>query len=336
METNQSEKMIIRRFAERDVEDIVDLYEFLKWPISAEAVKSWSKESRYTRVLVAEKDGKVVGKVTLDTAFPPYSELVNLIVHPHFRKVGVASRLVQECIEIAQSNSCSIISLMTDATNYSAHRLYSQFGFHPVILPDPSSRGDLWLFRFFNDSFVGKFVYHHPLSEFSVSPTRVMFHNSLLYKTEWREPLTKDEIVLFLEGQPGQPAKGGIAPRIAGVSFKGKLQALDLLVHQEARFIKTGEEGSFDVLIANKGREDFQIEDIGFMLPKGVQITEKKIPFGKLKIGERETMHFKFKLCPDFEMPILSFATILMTCTLKIRGISTEFMITAGFEHIEN
>jgi len=34
-------------------------------------------------------DGRVVGKVTLDTAYPPYAELVNLLVHPEYRGRGI-------------------------------------------------------------------------------------------------------------------------------------------------------------------------------------------------------------------------------------------------------
>lgn len=332
MGANQSKEIIIRRFTERDAQDIIDLHSFLNWPISLKTVKSWSKGNEYTRVLVAETNGKVVGKVTLDTAYPPYCELVNLIVHPSFRKVSVASRLIQRCIEIAQSRGCPIISLMTEVTNYSAHRLYSKFKFYLGILPELPDRGDLWLFRFSNDSFVGRFLYRHPLSEFSVSPTKTMFRHRLLHRMRWIDPLTRDGITLFLEGQPGQPERGGTAPRIAGVSVKEGQTALDLLVDEKAKLVKTGGEGSFEVLMVNRGKQKLQVEDIAFMVPKGVHVTEKKVRFDKLKIGESGIMHFKFNLHSDFEIPVLSFATILITCILKIQGFHINFMVTAGFE----
>ena len=329
------EGVVVREFRDEDVDDIMEMYSLMKWPISVEGMKSWSRKSEYTRVLVAERNGKAVGKVTFDTAYPPYSELVNLVVHPNYRRIGIGSRLIQSCIEVAHRKRCSIISAMANPANHSAHRLYSKFGFHIGILPD-SKEGKMWLFRFSEDPPLGKFLFTHPFSQPSVSPHKILFHDHPLYEMKWIDPMTEDEMILYLEGQPGQPREGGTMPRIAGISYKEGDMALDCVVHEKQKLIGLEREALFDLRIVNAGRKDLRVEGLEFTLPKGSKVLPKKTIPRKLRTGESKTVKLKFKLLSNFDVPTLSFGTILATSCLKFVGTETRFVITAGFERVYN
>ncbi len=329
------EGVVVREFRDEDVDDIMEMYSLMKWPISVEGMKSWSRKSEYTRVLVAERNEKAVGKVTFDTAYPPYSELVNLVVHPNYRRIGIGSRLIQSCIEVSHRKRCSIISAMAEPNNYSAHRLYSKFGFHIGILPD-SKEGRIWLFRFSEDSPLGKFLSIHPFSQPSASLNKISFHDHPLYEMKWIDPLTEDKMIFYLEGQPGQPREGGTMPRIAGISYKEGDIALDCAVHEKSKFIGLESEAVFELLIVNAGRKDLRVEGLEFILPKGSRVLPKKTIPKKLKTEESKTVELKFKLIPNFDVPILSFGTVLTTCCLKFVGTETQFVISAGFERVNN
>lgn len=283
------EGVVVREFRDEDVDGIMEMYSLMKWPISVKGMKSWSRKSEYTRVLVAEKNEKAVGKVTFDTAYPPYSELVNLVVHPNYRRMGIGSLLIQACIEVAHRKKCSIISAMTELDNHSAHRLYSKFGFHIGIPPD-SKEGKMWLFRFSEDSPLGKFLFIHSFSQPSVSPHKISFYDRSLYEMKWIDPLTEDEMIFYLEGQPGQPREGGTMPRIAGISYKEGDMALDCVVHEKSKSIGLEREALFELFIVNAGRKDFRVEGLDFAHPKGSRVLPKKTILRKLKTGESKTV----------------------------------------------
>jgi len=177
----------------------------------------------YDHFLVAELDGKMVGRVLLEYAYPPYSELINMYVLPDHQGIGVGSRLFQRCIEMASANKCFVMSTMTDPIgNLPAHRLISKFGFKPGILGDPSKpRGHMWLFRFSEQSCMSEFLKRHPFAEPFVSRLKVDFHGQMLYRMSWRDPQTEENMNLYLEGQPSQTPEGTM-PRISGFSYEEK------------------------------------------------------------------------------------------------------------------
>ncbi len=75
----------VREARSDDVEGLVELYALTGWRLNIEHANRMierSARSNYSKILVADLDGKVIGKVTLDTVFPPYAEIVNLVVHP--------------------------------------------------------------------------------------------------------------------------------------------------------------------------------------------------------------------------------------------------------------
>lgn len=322
----------VRAIQERDIDQVVEMHRLVGAPVNAEAVRRWCREDPYSRRLVAEVDGRAVGKVTLDTAYPPYSELVNLMVHPDYRRRGVASRLVQGCIVEAGSRGHPITLLMTEPENTPAVNLYSRNGFIDCIPGGPGEREFKWMMRLHEDFVVGRFLRDHPSSLFTPSLGRTIFYARSLYMMRWTDQDTESHLGLLLEGQPGQPARGGTAPRLAGATVKEGATAADILILEGQETIELGKEAEFRLLAVNNGEEILTIEDIDRLHPKGVTVSREGTLPAAIEPGDQVTTQFRVSLDQDFDVPILSFTTILLTLSLKIRGIEPTITVTAGFE----
>jgi GNAT superfamily N-acetyltransferase len=324
----------IRTIREGDVDDVVGMYSRVGVPMDAQTVRSWCEESPYTRRLVAEADGRIVGKVTLDTAYPPYSELVNLMVHPDHRRRGVASRLVRGCLEAAESRRCPITLLMTEPGNTPAINLYTRNGFLTCVPGGPGEREHTWMIRLPDDMLAGRFDREHASSLFTPPRGRTILHDRSLYEMRWDDPGTGYHLGLFLEGQPGQPARGGTAPRIAGATVKDGTVMAEIVVLEGQTTVETGGDARFQLLTANNGEEDLHIEDIGHLHPEGVTMFGESTLPTTVKPGKEAITQFRARLDHGFEVPILSFSTVLLTLSVSIRGVEAPILVTAGFERL--
>ncbi len=94
-----------------------------------------------TRVVwVAERDGRIVGSVQLSTDTPPNqlhrAEVTKLLVHPDFRRRGIARALMVELEHLAERLGRSLITLDT-RTGDQAEMLYAALGYRTVgVIPD--------------------------------------------------------------------------------------------------------------------------------------------------------------------------------------------------------
>ena len=83
-------------------------------------------------LLVARKDGRVVGSAQLDTDTPPNqphrAEARKLLVHPDFRRRGIARALMAEVERLATRMGRSLITLDT-RTGDTAEPLYASLGY---------------------------------------------------------------------------------------------------------------------------------------------------------------------------------------------------------------
>jgi ribosomal-protein-alanine N-acetyltransferase len=330
--SNPRKDVTVRAIQERDVDQVVEMHRLIGSPVDAETVRNWCREDPYSRRLVAEVDGRAVGKVTLDTAYQPYSELVNLMVHPDYRRRGVANRLVQGCIREARSRRHPIILLMTEPENTPAINLYARNGFINCIQGGPGEREFTWMMRLPEDSVAGRFKREHPSCRFTPPRGRTLFHERPLYEMLWQDPGTDSLLGLLLEGQPGQPMRGGTAPRIAAATIKDGARSVDLLIQEERAIIEAGKDARFQLLTVNSGEEDITIEGIGYLHPKGVRVSEESKPPTTIKPGAEAITRFRASLDHDFDVPILSFATVLLILSVKIRGVEPPVLVTAGFE----
>jgi GNAT superfamily N-acetyltransferase len=329
---SDSRSIKIRTIREGDVDQVVEMQRLAGDPVGAERVRRWCRESPYTRRLVAEVDGRVVGKVTLDTAYPPYSELVNLMVHPDYRRRGIASRLVQGCLEAAETRRCPMTLLMTEPGNTPAINLYTRNGFLTCVPGGPGEREHVWMMRLPEESLAGRFNSERTSSLFTPPRGRTKFHDRPLYEMRWDETETGDRLGLLLEGQPGQPAQRGTAPRIAGATVKDGIVTTDILVLEGQTTVEAGGDARFRLLTANNGEDDLHIEGVSRLHPEGVTVFEEDTVPTTVKPGREATAQFRARLDPCFEVPILSFATVLLTLSVRIRGVEAPILVTAGFE----
>lgn len=334
---------MVRKFQESDVEDVVEIFEKdglihneeererTKRGLRKNAVKpEW-----YDYFLVAEMDGKVVGRVILEAAYPPYSELINLYVHPDYQGRGVGSRLVQSCIETASAHKCFVMSVMADPVgNLPAHRLYSKFGFRPGILGDPSvKRGQMWLFRFSEESHISKFLKSHPFAEPSVSPSKVNFHDRMLYRMSWKDPQTKDKMDLFIQGQPSQTPEGTM-PRISGLSYKEKDLGLEAVVKEQSRVIRQGETSRFAISFRNLSSKPVEIM-LSNSIPHGTALTPIPQSLSPLEVKpiNEKTVQFELTWLSGCSLPdFTTFPTVLATCRFTGEGIKHPLFASAGFD----
>ena len=221
---------------------------------------------------------------------------------------------------------------MTEPENTPAINLYNRNGFINCIPGGPGEREFTWMMRLPLDSVAGRFKREHPSCRFTPPQGRTLFHERPLYEMLWKDPGTDSLLGLLLEGQPGQPMRGGTAPRIAAATIKDGTRSVDLLIQEGQATIKAGMDAKFQLLMANSGEEDITIEWIGRLHPKGVRISEESTPPTTIKPGNEAMTRFRAGLNHGFDVPVLSFATVLLTLSVKIRGIEPPILVTAGFE----
>ncbi len=86
------------------------------------------------KVFTARVNGQCVGMVillfTTSTALgAPVAWLEDLVVMPEVRGRGIGGRLLDFAIDVAQRHGCARITLLTDADNEAAQKLYANRGF---------------------------------------------------------------------------------------------------------------------------------------------------------------------------------------------------------------
>jgi ribosomal protein S18 acetylase RimI-like enzyme len=90
-------------------------------------------------LLVAQRDGRIAGSVQLDTDTPPNqphrAEVRKLLVHPDFRRQGLARALMAELERRAQLLGRSLLTLDTRTGDH-AEPLYASLGYSTVgVIP---------------------------------------------------------------------------------------------------------------------------------------------------------------------------------------------------------
>lgn len=84
-------------------------------------------------VLVAEIDGRVVGKIELYMAWKSvygrFAVIRRFVIHKDYRSQGVGRQLLDTATERAREAGCSFIELSVDVTNPIPHSFYHREGF---------------------------------------------------------------------------------------------------------------------------------------------------------------------------------------------------------------
>ncbi|MCD6445078.1 GNAT family N-acetyltransferase [Candidatus Bathyarchaeota archaeon] len=321
----------VRPLEKRDVSEVKDIYTLSGWSVTEGGVESWLLGGGYIKTYVAELDGRIVGKVGLDTAFPPYAEIINIVVHPDYQGKGVGSRLMEYCMQEAERRGFWTVYLMCDPLDVGVHRFYSRFGFKPAILGDREDpRESTWLFRFGRGSFIDRFLHDHPLSEFQVSEHRVDFRGRRLYRMRWMDPVTEDYLELFLEGQPGQPDHGTM-PRVSGFKLRLGDMAAEALAKEKSCTISYDEPGGFIFEFENRSDDEATLTLKPLTAP-GVDIKPRPPRRLKVEAHEKMTLEFSTRLSDFFRIPViyLSFQTVVSSLIVSVNGLNG--LVSAGWK----
>jgi len=91
------------------------------------------------RILVARRDGRIVGMVnllfTVSTAMGGRAAILeDMIVTPEERGRGTGAELLQHAVRTARDCGCLRITLLTDRNNVQAQAFYRRHGFTPSAM----------------------------------------------------------------------------------------------------------------------------------------------------------------------------------------------------------
>lgn len=81
--------------------------------------------------LVAVEDDKVAGYIGSQTVVGE-TDMMNVAVHPDFRRRGVAQELIQSLVEVLKTRQSHCLTLEVRASNTPAINLYEKLGFSQV------------------------------------------------------------------------------------------------------------------------------------------------------------------------------------------------------------
>jgi ribosomal-protein-alanine N-acetyltransferase len=124
-------KISIRQMGLEDVDEIMNIE-------SQSFSTPWSAISFYSEIYnknsinkVAEIDGKVCGYICV-RCVQEECHLLNLAVHPDYRRRGIASLLLESVLSQIKKKGCRFIFLEVRASNIIAQKMYEKFGFTSI------------------------------------------------------------------------------------------------------------------------------------------------------------------------------------------------------------
>ena len=146
--------IVVKKAGLNDIDDLLVMiekfYRFNEefdpaWSVKEEA-RSAARELalKYIRdpssvVLVAQIEGKTIGFIRAEIRENPILEngrlgiIVELYVHPQYRRRGVAKRLVEEASKELASRGVNVVGAEFPAANSIAKAFYENLGFRPYI-----------------------------------------------------------------------------------------------------------------------------------------------------------------------------------------------------------
>lgn len=113
----------------KDIDSVVNI-SILSFssPWSKESFKNELVNNKYSRYLVAKKDGNVVGYggmwIIIDE-----SHITNIAIHPEYRGIGIGDALLDAMLQICRLEFIPCITLEVRASNIIAQNMYHKFGF---------------------------------------------------------------------------------------------------------------------------------------------------------------------------------------------------------------
>jgi len=121
-------EILIRRMEEKDVPSVVAIERTsfsLPWSETS-FMNEIRKQHAISRVAIL--NDAVVGYLCAESVMDE-GHILNLGVHPQYKKRGIATALVENILEELKLKACRFLYLEVRASNFAAKRLYKSFGF---------------------------------------------------------------------------------------------------------------------------------------------------------------------------------------------------------------
>ena len=123
--------MMILKMAAEHVSQVAQLEKIcFSDPWSENSVASELK-NKLSLWLVAVEDGSVAGYIGSQTVMDE-TDMMNVGVHPDFRRKGIAEALVTELVSQLQQQGSHCLTLEVRASNEPARKLYDKLGFTQI------------------------------------------------------------------------------------------------------------------------------------------------------------------------------------------------------------
>jgi N-acetylglutamate synthase-like GNAT family acetyltransferase len=83
----------------------------------------------------AQLNGEIIGVVALKRLDEDSFEFAKLFINPEVRQLGIATRLIERCINRCKENNAQELWLQTTMSMPQAHKLYYKLGFDDAKAP---------------------------------------------------------------------------------------------------------------------------------------------------------------------------------------------------------
>lgn len=123
---------MIRKMIQTDLDAVNEIeIQAFQDPWSRQDFINELESNPYSCIYVKEINGEVVAYVDLWIAYEN-AEIANIAVKKEFLHQGIASELMQYCLQKIQQSKCENFTLEVRVSNINAIKLYEKFGFQTV------------------------------------------------------------------------------------------------------------------------------------------------------------------------------------------------------------
>ena len=124
-------EVFIREMHETDLPEVLEI-EHISFTIPW-SIDSFVHELRnlYSITKVAVIEDKVIGYICAHFIIDE-SHILNLAVHPDFRRCGIATKMAKEVLDELKRKGCRFIYLEVRVSNLVARNFYAQLGFKEI------------------------------------------------------------------------------------------------------------------------------------------------------------------------------------------------------------
>ena len=123
--------LLIREMRQQDIPEIMDIEHASFSSPWSEIAFQGELRKEYAVTRVAERRHETVGYAIANYIFNE-GHILNLAVHPAYRRQGIASSLIYELLDILQQKGCSLLYLEVRVSNASARLFYEHLEFRVV------------------------------------------------------------------------------------------------------------------------------------------------------------------------------------------------------------